>query len=550
MFNDKNTNDNNDPKKVETGSTEPEKDDVVKSEANAEEDWSDSVNETDDNTTEKTDEENDKLKKGKTAFFKKRSFKYGSVATAFTAIFIVIVILVNVALTLLSSRFPLSADLTSTKAYDISSDTIKYIEKIHQPVTIKIFSSKSDAEGQSVLAAPLKIMEQYPKYNSNINIQFIDYDKNPTAVAAYSKETLSQYDVVVSSIGSDKKEHYKHISAADLLVTQTDSSTGSESVVGNKTEQQIDSALDYVTSTIHPTFLFTTGHGESDSSGYQTLLQNGNFATSTVDIVSGKIPESASALVIAKPTADFTNSEINKIDTFLKNGGKYGKNIFIYLDPSVGTLPKLDEYISEWGVKVGTGVIYDESQSFDNSIYCPISKTLDSDVVGSNVSTNLGTDVAVSLPLTPMFTSKDTRTVASVIETESTSKLLADLKKTPSGSDASGPFTTMTLSTISAANGSDSGVVKSNMVVSGSYDMLDSTLLNSSEKNNSNVLLAVANYVTQKKSAVNVDEKYDETTSLSLSTAQRNTIMAIFVIIIPLAILVFGIITWLRRRHL
>ena len=94
---------------------------------------------------------------------------------------------------------------------------------------------------------------------------------------AYSNESIAQGDVVVSTTGQNGKEVYKYISGQDLLVITTDQTTGNQTVAGNQAEQQIDTALDYVTSTNHPTILFTTGHGEQDSTAFQSLLKTGNY---------------------------------------------------------------------------------------------------------------------------------------------------------------------------------------------------------------------------------------------------------------------------------
>jgi ABC-2 type transport system permease protein len=530
MFDDKNINDNNDLNKDETSTPE-----TALSETSGQSTETESI---------EAGSSPQPQKEKKASFVHKRSFRFGSMATAFTAIFVVIVILVNVALTLLSQRFNLTLDLTNQKNYDLSADTLKYISKIKQPVTIKVFATEAQYLAISYYVTPAKIMEQYHKYNPEISIQWVDTDKNPTAASVYKNETVSTGDVIVTTTGSDNKEHYKYISGSDLLITETDSSTYSTSVVGNKTEQQIDSALDYVTSTVHPTIAFTSGHNEGDASAYQSLLKNANYTITTVNTTSTKIDESASAIAIVDPQVDFSATEITKIDTFLKNGGKYGKNIFIYLDPRYDNLKNLDEYMSEWGISVGKGVIYDSSNSFDNDIYSPISTDVDTDTAGSNISSNIGTDVKVCKPLTVLFSSKSLRTAKSIITTADTSKLV-NIDKAPANSDKSGPFTAMTLSTWSDSTGEN----KSNMVISGSYEILDSDVLNSASKNNAKVLIGISDTLLAKKSAVSIENKYDETVTLGLTTLQSNVMVIIFIVIL-IILLALGFIVWLRRRHL
>jgi ABC-2 type transport system permease protein len=494
-----------------------------------------------------TEETGNPEPKKKVAFYKKRSFKFGSMATAFTAIFVVIVILLNIGLSMLSQKYPISVDLTKSKDYNISSDSIKYLSKISKPVTIKCFATQADMESQEYLIAPIRIIQQYAKYNSNIKIEYVDYDKNPTAVAQYADESVGQYDIVVSTTGTDGKERYKHIAASDLLIAETDSDTGSQSVVGNQAEQQIDTALDYVTSSVLPTVLFTQGHNEdTTNNGLQDLLKGENYTVSTVNTTSTAIDEKASAIAIVDPTSDFSSDEIDKIDKFLKNDGKFGKNIFVFLDPSTKPLPNLEDYMTEWGVKVESGYIYDSTNSFSNDTFQPIATTVDPDIVGSKATSNIGTDVAVARPLTVLFDSKDSRTVTKVIETGDTSRITLDSKGKMSSSDKAGPFTAMTLSTWTSDSDSS---IKSNMIVSGSYQIANAQLLSESNKNNSKVLLGIADTLMNKESSITIASKYNETTTLSLTTGQRYIIMIVLVILV-FAILIGGIVVWLRRRHL
>lgn len=492
-------------------------------------------------------QEAEKVKKPKFEFTKKRSFKFGSMATAFTAVFVAIVILVNVGLTVITQKYPISIDLTQDKNYNLSQETIEYIKKVDTPITIKIFATKAQLESYTDLIGPAKIIEQYPQYNNKISLEFIDYDKNPTAVAQYQNENISQGDIVVTARDANNSEHYKHLSIDDLLITEYDSSYNRQ-VVGNKAEQQIDNAIDYVTSEDLPKILFTQGHDEAGYSDYQSLLKDANYSVDTVNTTSSDIDEDADALVIVAPSADFSDSEIDKIDKFLKNDGKFGKNIFVFLDPRCPSLPNLEDYLTEWGVKVESGAIYDTTNSYSENIFDVIASKVDTDVVGDNVSTDIGTDVRIARPLTILFDSKDARKVTSVIETGDTSQLLEDLSGTTSSSDKKGPYTVMTLSTWSST--SSSTLTKSNMIVSGSYEMLNGALLNASNRNNSKVLLGINNKLMEKEATITVPSKYNDSTSLSITRVQRSVIFMLFVIIIPLALLITGLVIWLRRRHL
>jgi ABC-type uncharacterized transport system involved in gliding motility auxiliary subunit len=67
---------------------------------------------------------------------------------------------------------------------------------------------------------------------------------------------------------------------------------------------------------------------------------------------------------------------------------------------------------------------------------------------------------------------------------------------------------------------------------------------------NSKYIVAALNYVTDDSEAVVIDAINYESTTLSILGSQMTAIFWIMVIIIPLAILVLGIVVWVRRRHL
>lgn len=485
----------------------------------------------------------DKTDSKKLSFTKKRSFRYGSMATAFTAIFIAIVLLLNIGITIIGQKFLLSADLTKTNDFGITSESIKYIQDtVKSPITIKVFSTKGAYDSITYLTQVGKILEQFSKHNNNISISYIDYDKNPTAAAAYADENIVQYDIVVSNTVNGK-ERYKHISYNDFFLTQTDSSTNEQTIVGNKVEQEIDSAIDYVTNEKMPTIVFTSGHNEQASTDLQGLYKQGNFNVKTINTASEEIGADYDTVVIVAPSADFSDDEITKLDKFLDNGGKYGKNCLIFLDPRLKELKNLEEFMSEWGIKAETGAVYNNTNNFNNSIVDVMSDTINSDFAGK-IPTDIKTDIRLSRPLTALYENKGAKTTANVITADSNSQLIKDLNKNVASSDPKGAYVTVMASTMAGES------AKSTMVVSGSYEMTLSDQINASNKSNSKVLLGVANTLMQKTPTIQVDSKYTDTSTLSLTTVQRAAIFVIFIILIPVAILIFGLVKWLRRRHL
>jgi ABC-type uncharacterized transport system involved in gliding motility auxiliary subunit len=154
------------------------------------------------------------------------------------------------------------------------------------------------------------------------------------------------------------------------------------------------------------------------------------------------------------------------------------------------------------------------------------------------------------MPLTLLFDSKDVRATKSVIQTGDTSAVLLNLSGKPSSADKKGPFTVMALATWGQSENSNGDIQKSNLVVSGSYEIADSDLLSATNKNNAKVLVGITDTLTAKAPSINVPSKLNDSSQLTLTTAQRLVIALLFLLVIPLLILALGLFQWLRRRHL
>ena len=485
----------------------------------------------------------------KVSLFAKRGFRYGSMATVFTVVFIAIVVLFNVLVSFLSNKYPMSVDLTSSQSYKLSSQTLKFVKKVHQKINITVLEDE-DAYLASEYAPCLKLMQKYPQYNSDITVSFVNLTKNPSFESQYPKESLTDYDIIVSS-GSK----YKHIAYSDLLQTTTDEYTGEETVTGNQTEQKIDSAIEYVTSENLPVVQFTSGHNESDSTGIQTLLTDNNYNVETKNIATDGIDSKATALVIVAPKADFSASEIKAIDTFLTNGGQLGKSLYVFFDPQQSTLPNLEDYTKEWGLQVEKGVIYDQTNALSGSLFQPIEGSTDSGTVGS-LASDMHADLAVARPVTLLYSNKDVRTTTAVVSTMDTARLWnssvvsSQTVQTfqPASTDKKGPFVVIAKSVKDGTY--NNNTVTSNVVVSGSTEFLDQTLLQQSNLTNADIVLNTFNNLGGVKSDINIVAKDMTAKTLNITQNQVKFLEILFLAVLPIAVLLFGFVVWFRRRHL
>ena len=71
-----------------------------------------------------------------------RRFRYGSMATAITAVVAVLVVVLNVVVSLLADRFPINIDLTQNKLFSLSDNSVEIAKSINKDVQVIVFGSE------------------------------------------------------------------------------------------------------------------------------------------------------------------------------------------------------------------------------------------------------------------------------------------------------------------------------------------------------------------------------------------------------------------------
>ena len=482
----------------------------------------------------------------KVPFYKQSRFKYGSMATAITAIFIAVLVVINIVFTVVVNKYPLSVDMTAKQTYKFTSDTINYLKTFKSDVTIYALDTEGNYKSGDYMYV-YESLRQYPEYNSHITLKFVNLDQNPQLKTKYSSETFAAKDVLV--VCGDR---YKHLAESDLLTYNTDYQTYSQTLSSNNTEEAVTGALLFVTASDLPQVIISTGNGETSDSyaGVQTLLTKNNYSVTTRSLATTEaIDANTKMIVIANPQTDFSTDEIKRLSDFLDNGNKYGKSLMVMLDPRVPDLPNLTTFLKDvWGIEAGTGYVYDQTNAIQQVIF-PLATSLDTDVF-KNFS-NSPVMLPYLRPLTLAFDSKNGVTTKSLMSTYDTSRLWVPADSTssftPSDSDKKGPFVAAALSTKSVSGGSE--LLISNVLVTGSTLFADSSLIQETSINNGNAAVTMANTLAGYKPAISIVPKDLTSTQLSIQTSSIYVMLLIFLILIPLAVIILGIVVFVRRRH-
>ena len=166
-----------------------------------------------DDTEEKSPGKKRRKKRGRRKgavkeYFHSTRFKHGSVSTAITAAFLVVIILINVVVSLLGERFPsMNFDMTTGGINTLSEEALGIVDSVASPTTIYILTDEATAKTDSLLSAygvkysQISILaSKMAERNSNIKVEYVDMDQNPSFKNQYSSLDLQEGNGVFSGL--------------------------------------------------------------------------------------------------------------------------------------------------------------------------------------------------------------------------------------------------------------------------------------------------------------------------------------------------------------
>ena len=493
-------------------------------------------------------------------FFNNRKFKYGTMATAFTAVFIALILLLNFGVTVLVEKNPLRIDITDNALFSFTEETVNYLENLEQEIEITVLAKEEEfiaygdetsqlyyQYGIDVLSHMPKVNEmikRYSQYSSNITVDYIDILEDPNFVSKYPNDQLAQGQIIVSS--KDTGRH-KIINAFDLFY------------INNEDYSVYLNAEKILTSAIMVTAIddlvkvqYTTGHNEGDVSGVVSLLEQNAYESSQINLSTDDINQDTDLLVIMAPLVDFSKEELDKIDLFLENNGQFNKHVVYFAAYNRADTPLLDSFLKEWGILISTDTVVetDTSKYYNRNPFMNVPVYSDEVLASKYSALSIPLMTPYSVPLSVLFEKSDNRETQSLLKFTSTAVAMPrDVTEDWKPEDATkkGPFD----AAITGSRITYSGLteLRSSVTVFGSFLVADSSILGSSLYANAEYLLDVFNSVTENEIKVNILIKNLGTEAMNMTSAAQNIIFAIFVVIVPVCVLIAGIAIWILRRN-
>ncbi len=509
--------------------------------------------------------------KNKSKLMKK--FKYGTIAMITVAIVLAIVVVLNIMMSMITEKYPVKFDLTQDKRYELSQESIDFLNTLDSKVEIAVTLTEDELNSGGYVFTdtyrkiPTEIIPQfldkYKMYADDINIRYIDIEKNPDEISKYTKlyeGTISAQQVIVCS-----GDRIKVISFGSLF-SQSNSQYASENDTGVifTGESAITSAIMSVTDAnpINAGMIYKMNNQAVFSQSsynsiiqFYSLLSNNGYNMKDVDIATDDIsPEDYDLLIIAAPEIDFTEDAISKLEDFLYNNGNYQKNI-IYISSIVKSdTPNLNEFLEKWKIKIEDSLVFDDENSqyvstaSAGQIMAPVMNITDEDVSGILANKALPVVAPYSRAVTVVNKNSDVGTEV-VLQSQSTSYMntLESIDDKSSASE-NGISNIIVKSSKSRAEGYD--MYESNVVAIGSVMLTDPNIIaQTTAYNNANFVLNMLNDITGKDSSFVIPQKNLQQIFIKVDQSQLSALRIAVMYVIPGIVVICGIVVFVRRKN-
>ena len=462
----------------------------------------------------------------------KKYLKNGSYSVVISAIFIVIVLVVNMIVGSLPSKYT-EVDVSSEKLYSISDDTKKFLKKLDKDITIyQVVQSGSEDETIK------KLLEKYGEESDHIKVE----QKDPVVNPKYTSD-----DVDANSLIGVCGDRSKVVNYSSIYESSIDYNTYQSTTTGFDGEGQIDSAISYVTSEDLPVLYTLDGHGEKElDSTLQEDIQKANIDIKSLNLITEeKVPDDAACLLINAPASDISESEKDAIIDYLENGGK----AMIFSDYTEESMENFDAVLANYGVERTDGIVIEgDSQHYAQMPYYLVPTVNSTDAISDFASKGYYVLMPYAQGIKQTDNLRDTVTVNSLLTTSDSAYSKVDVN---SGSidktddDVDGPFDLGVSITETLDDDKETQIVYYT-----SSNLMDSQINQMVSGGNEQMIMSSLNWMcsSDETSVISVPSKNLQISYLTL-TAYDVSFWKIMVMgIIPVIFLVIGFMVWLKRR--
>lgn len=457
---------------------------------------------------------------------KKIKLKMSLISVIITAVVIACVLFLNAIIAVIGEKAPMKIDLTRDKIFEFSQQTKDVMKNLD--TEIKAYALIPDGmQGESVDYIK-EYLDKYKSLSDKFKVSYVDPYEDPSFMYKYTND---EEQPGVGSVIIENGDEFK-IVASDQIFTY-----GYSNEIQIDMERKVTNAIMAVTGTLRTSDVyFTAGHGETSATGLRSILEEEGYKCNDIVLSTEKIPEKAKILFCVAPMADFTAEERNALDAFTDKGGRF---VFIAA-PGMQPMERIDSYIEEWGLKVNYDLVMetDENSSIPlgYGMTAPVAKIQEHTITEKLMGAQSPLVMAVSTSISAFKSANNAYAT----------KLLLTTEKAYGANVFNGSMTHKGPLCMAAISEKTGGDVSSAILVLGSVTATEYT---EGAYLNTDFILNAVNYLSGSNESVSIRAKQISPEKMTMTQGQVSVAIIVLQWILPLAIIIIGLIVWLKRRY-
>jgi ABC-type uncharacterized transport system involved in gliding motility auxiliary subunit len=456
-----------------------------------------------------------------TQFLKARQTKYA----AYAAIYVLVVIAIIATANVLANRYDKSYDTTANKRYSLSDQTVKIVKGLKQDATITYFDQPRG------FRAAKDQLDLYSNLSPKVHVKYVDADKENMLAR---EAGIKNYGTAIVQIGANKQEakglNEEGITGA--FIRDLKNTTRTVCFVTGSGEHQIDDS------------------SRNGFSQFKELLGKDEYVAKSINLLQkAEIPSDCTVLVVAGPSGDYQQPEVDAIKKFVEDGGR----ALFMLDPplkvgrsEIADNDALTGVLKNWGVTLDKDLILDMNPIGQLAGLGPQVALVTSYDSHPIVSEMKGTATGFPLSRSMDVKNGDKTTVQKLFGSSESS--LATEKLNSPEVNPSDPKNKKGPLTIAAAGNYNTGKENSQgrFVVIGSSAWAANSFLRFN--GNRDLALNAMNWLSSDEDLISIRPKEPEDRRITLTRAQMNWVRTISQFLLPLIVVFAGVSVWWRRR--
>src|SRR5580704_15221092 len=450
-----------------------------------------------------------------------RQTKYG----AYAGIYLLVVLAILVVVNFLANRYNKSFDTTSNKRYSLSEQTQKIVKGLKQNATITYYNQSTRfAEGKDLL-------DEYANLSPKVHVAYVDPDKSPELARAAG---IRNFGTAVVQIGAKKE------------------------IAKDMTEEGITGAFIRDLKGTTRTVCFVTGSGEHSIddterdglSQFKDLIAKDEYQSKAIDLLqNAEVPADCTMLVVAGPTHDYQQPQVDAIKKYVENGGR----AFFMLDPpiqfrrsQIAANDALTSLLASWGVTLDKDMILDLNPVGQLAGLGPHVALVTTYSRQPIVSQMRGSAVGFPLSRSMEIKNAGKTSVEKLFDSSSSSLATSNLSSpevtVADPNNRKGPLTIAAAGTYNTGKQNSQG----RFVVTGSSSWAANRFLGFN--GNGDLALNAVNWLSSDEDLISIRPKPPEDRRITMTRAQLVLVRATSQFVLPLLVVIAGTLVWWKRR--